>query len=376
MKSKVLHIITSLNDGGAEGTLAKLCIGCKNFNHIVISMSGMGKYGPLLENAGVKIYSLNFDKGFKNYINIFTLFTIFRNEKPSIVQTWMYHADILGGCVAKLFRISNIFWNIRHATYKEKGLKSKKHKFIAHIHLFLSKFIPKKIICCAKSCYESHIEIGYCKSKMAIIYNGIDTEKFFYNPLSREMLRRDLGLSQEKIVIGSIGRLHENKGQDNLFKSLKILSDESIDIAYIFAGTNMQKDNPAIKNLIKSNNLSLELIFLGKRNDVPAIMNAIDIHVSASSSEGFPNVIAEAMSCATVAISTNVGDSKYIAESNQCICKANSPSELARLMLTTIKEKNNKKFWDERKFNSRKKIIDNFSLEKMINSYEQIWMNC
>lgn len=108
MSKKILHIITGLNDGGAEGVLTRMCL-AEPQNHQVISLMDMGKYGYILQDADVSVYCLNLNTKFISIKKIIELYGIIKKNRPNIVQTWMYHADLIGGIVAKIARVPNIF---------------------------------------------------------------------------------------------------------------------------------------------------------------------------------------------------------------------------------------------------------------------------
>jgi len=101
MKVKVVHVITGLGDGGAEAVMARLCMHNSGFEHVVISLQGEGKYGKVLEEFGIKLHFLNLGSNPKSYLNLLKLPNLLKQEKPDIVQTWMYHADLFGGLAAK-----------------------------------------------------------------------------------------------------------------------------------------------------------------------------------------------------------------------------------------------------------------------------------
>ena len=107
---KILHIITGLGDGGAELTLYKICKYDTSNTHIVISLKDKGKYFSLLNKQGIKVFCLNM-----NFFSIYKIFFLIKkisNLKPDIVQTWLIHADFLGGIASRLAGINNIIWNI------------------------------------------------------------------------------------------------------------------------------------------------------------------------------------------------------------------------------------------------------------------------
>ena len=98
--SIILHVSTGLNDGGAEAILHRVCINEKQHRHIVVSMMDEGKYGPLLKEAGIEVYCLNSARGRLSFKTIRSLWRIIRDCRPAVVQTWMYHANLIGGISA------------------------------------------------------------------------------------------------------------------------------------------------------------------------------------------------------------------------------------------------------------------------------------
>ena len=112
MAIKILHIISGLNDGGAESLLFNFLSNSKTNIHYVISLKGYGKYGKLIEDKGIKTYYLNFSINISLISNFINLIKIITTIKPDIVQTWLYHADLVGGCAAYLANSRNIFWQL------------------------------------------------------------------------------------------------------------------------------------------------------------------------------------------------------------------------------------------------------------------------
>ena len=103
---KIIHVITGLNNGGAEAILYRLCKYDKSNKHTVVSMMDSGKYGELLRNENIDVYTLNMSAGKLTFNGIINLYKIIKKFKPNVVQTWMYHANLLGGIVAKIAGIT------------------------------------------------------------------------------------------------------------------------------------------------------------------------------------------------------------------------------------------------------------------------------
>ena len=168
---KVIHIITSLGDGGAEHTLFKICKYDINNKHVVISLKGPEKYFSLLKKLGIKVYCLNLK--FYSIYKFFLLIKLLRSLKPDIVQTWLVHADFIGGIAAKLAGIKNIIWNIRYSNFE---IRKSKLTTILIIKLLakLSFLIPQLIVIVSKKAKKIYEAEGYDKKKLKFIPNGYD----------------------------------------------------------------------------------------------------------------------------------------------------------------------------------------------------------
>ena len=306
---KIVHIITGLNNGGAEGVLYRLVTYDQANEHIVISMMDAGKYGPLLLEKGLDLYCLNMSAGKVSPKSTLKLYKLIKTINPDIVQTWMYHADFIGGLAAKAAGVKKIFWNLRHSNFDSNHTKSSTIK-IAKLNAKLSTIIPKRIISCAQGGVKAHADLGYNKKKIVVIGNGYDLSTFKIDDDSRDLIRNELNLGQ-KPVIGMVGRYDPQKNHKGLIEALKFVKEKGYAFDLVLIGRDLNDKNEILLEQIKKAGLYDETFLLGQRNDIPSIMNALDIHVLSSSyGEGFPNVIAEAMACGTPCIATDVGDSR------------------------------------------------------------------
>ena len=142
-KKMVMHFITTLGEGGSEGVLYRLCLHDKLYEHKVISLTSVGKYGNLLIDKGFEVHSLNLKKGTINISSILKIRNLLKQEKPDIIQNWMYHSDFLIGLISYFMGLKNIFWNIRNTKIKLES-SSFKTLFLAIFNAIISYFIPKK----------------------------------------------------------------------------------------------------------------------------------------------------------------------------------------------------------------------------------------
>ncbi|MDA9253121.1 glycosyltransferase, partial [Flavobacteriaceae bacterium] len=366
--------ITGLGNGGAEGVLYRLCETDLHNRHIIISLSGLGKYGALIKESNKEVYCLNMRSGRFSIRALFKLFVLFKKLNPDIIQTWMYHADFFGGFVARLAGFKNVFWNIRHTTLLPENSK-KSTILVAKICARLSGIIPKGIICCAEEAMRVHFDLGYKKRKMTVIANGYDTLLFKPSEELRFSFRNEFELNSKTIILGMVGRFHPQKNHLGLLEALSLVKKSFEDFKFLLIGRDLNYDNFILDNEIKKQNLESNILLLNQRSDMPAVMNALDINVlSSSSGEGFPNVLAEAMACGTPCVTTNIGDAALIVDNTGWVLQPNDPTELANAIIEAIEERSrDEQSWVLRKQNCRTRIVQNFSLDKMIKNYHLVW---
>lgn len=372
---RVVHVITGLSDGGAEAVLFRLCSYPSDVAHHVISLMGEGKYGPLLRKAGITVACLNMSKGKVTLNALWVLWRMLRKEKPDVVQTWMYHADLLGGVVARMAGVKRVFWGVRHSTL-EKGKAARSTVAIARVCGALSTFVPKGIVCCAHKALYVHREIGYSEKKLVVISNGYDFSMFKKDGRAGRAIRSEFGVPRDTFLIGNVGRYHPFKDHNNLLLALTKLKSSGVDFKCLLVGRGLVAENSKLIRLVEDRGLSEYVILAGQRVDIPAVMNALDMHVLSSSSEGFPNVLAEAMACATPAVSTDVGDADEIVGDSQLLCPPRDDRALSQLIIAMHTEwAEQPQAWNDRRDRCVQHIKANFSLERMVSAYERIWFD-
>lgn len=372
---KLLHIITGLNDGGAEAVLYRLCACEKNNEHIVISLMDKGKYGPLLEEIGVQVYCLDMPAGKIRFAALIKLYKLIRQLKPDVVQTWMYHADLIGGVIARLAGVKNIVWGVHHTTLV-KGESKRSTILIAKINALISSFIPRKIIYCAEKSRQVQQSIGFSPKAGHVVPNGYNIDDFKPDLDAGMAFRQEVGLADGEFLIGHVGRYHLFKDYPTLVNAVSLLTKEKRALKVVMVGGDLTTDNTQLKQLIKDNKCSEHITLLGRRNDITAVMNGFDLFVLSSVSEAFPNVLNEAMACGTPCITTDVGDAAVIVGDTGWVVPPKNPQALAKAMLETMEEKqNNPQAWQARKQACRERIVNNFSIEKMVEGYHRVWFN-
>jgi len=374
VRTKILHIITGLGNGGAENVLTQLCIHSTKVDHVVVSMMDAGKYGGILEGADIQVHCLGMRRGSFSVLAFLRLMRIIRLEQPDIVQTWMYHANLIGGLAARIVGVKRIFWGLR--TTLDIRSSKKTTILISKITSLLSSWLPEMIICCAYDVSESHKKIGYDETKMVVINNGVDLTRFYPDNQSGKQLREKLRISRHCFLIGMVARADPQKNHEAFFQSIKNLNAVSGDFLCLLVGKGLTDDNSYYVNHLKKMGLTDKFILYGESADVLSIMNAIDLHVLSSFSEGFPNVIAEAMACGTACVSTNVGDAATIIGNENYCCESDDPEALSVLIKSMMALSSREpQEWHRLSISNRQRVETYFSLEVMVRNFESAWLH-
>ena len=367
---RIVHIITGLGDGGAENTLFKICKYNISNNHIVISLKGSGKYYSLLKKIGIKVYCL--DIKFYSIDKFYFLIKLLKSLKPDIIQTWLVHADLIGGIAAKFSGIHNIIWNVRYSDFKF-GKAKLTTILIIKLLAKLSYLIPQSIIIVSKKAKKIYENEGYDKNKITFIPNGYDLSILKHNNHFRKSFRNKIKIKKKIPLIGNVARFDPKKDHFNLLNSLSLLRAKNINFLCVLVGSNIDKNNIMLISQIKRLKLSNFVKLLGQNDNIVEIMNGLDIYVQSSSfGEGFPNVVAESMACQTPCVVTDVGDASFIVGKTGWIVPPNNSENLARAIEDAINEIYTKK-WKKRCAKSRSKIKQNFEINNMLNSYNKLW---
>jgi glycosyltransferase involved in cell wall biosynthesis len=372
-KKTIIHIIVGLNDGGAEAVMYRLCSADSQHQHIVISMMDEGKYGQLLRDAAVDVHCLGMPRGRVTLRGIYRLCRYLLLYKPSVVQTWMYHADLLGGVMAKLLGVRRVCWGLHHANLAVDAVKGSTGR-IARLCGYLSRYVPDAIVSCSQEAVRVHSELGYDVNKFVIIPNGVDLSKFKPDLGARNRLRKSIFRGRDCFAIGMVARFDPQKDHANLISALAVIKQKNYQVRCLLVGTGMEASNSALMDLLLKHDVLDCVDLLGRRDDVAQLMCAMDLHVLSSYSEAFGNVLVEAMACGTPCVGTNVGDMPLIIGKSGWVVPCRDPQALAEGLIAA---KEMHEFhplqWQEKCRQARERVLQEFSIEKMRASYAAVW---
>ena len=358
-KPLMVHVITNFAGvGGAEMMLSRLIQQTQHeYDHVIIALMNVsGVYAATLALCQSH-YALNWN-GLNTLSTLKKLRNLLQALTPKTVQCWMYHANVLTSLsIMGVANQPNVFWGIHHslASPKDESISTK-------VALALSKILaskPKGIVYCAHSSLEQHQSFGLNNANSQVIANGVFLDKFQPNP---EL--------HEPCVIGFAGRYHTAKGYPYLFEAIAKLKDQPV--IFKIAGSGASLDNPEVKALFDQYQLHENKVqLLDQISDMPAFYQSIDAFLMTSITEGFPNVLVEAMASGLPCISTNVGDAQYIVQELGSIVPPRDTDALAKAIMDYIHLNTSQKL--ELKQLTRERVEQNFSIEYVSQQYVAAW---
>lgn len=369
----VLCLITALTGGGAEMMLFRLMsrLDRTRFRPQVVSMMELGPVGEKIRGLGVPVRSLGMRQGKPNPFALVRLVQWLKQDKPDVIQTWMYHADLLGSLAAKCVGNIPVSWNIRHSDLSGQESKRLTH-LTAGLCAKLSRWAPQRIVCCSESAKTVHAALGYAIEKMVVIPNGYDLDTFRPDSSARRAIREELKIPESAPVIGLVGRFDPQKDHRTFLKAASLLHREKREVRFILCGEDIVPQNKTLMEWVNEANLGDRCHILGRRDDIPKLMAAFDVAaLSSSFGEAFPNVVSEAMSCEVPCVVTDVGDAALIVGETGLVVPTRDPTALASAWrrLLDMDDQLRRQLGSA----ARQRVTERYNLPDIVSRYERLF---
>jgi glycosyltransferase involved in cell wall biosynthesis len=326
---KVCHVITGLHTGGAEVMLQNLiaALARDGVTHTVISLTDRGPIGDAIAASGVRVDSLGMRRGAPDVRALATLHRLIREQSPHVVQTWMYHANLLGGLAARLAGVRRVVWNIR-ASRLESGSEKRSTILLARVSGYVARQLCRRIVTNSEDARRVHEEMGYPSAMFEVIPNGFDLAAFRPDEGARRSVRAELAIAPDAIVIGMVSRFHPGKDHRTFLEAAARLAARRPNVHFLLAGDGVTTDNGALSSRASDAALRGRVSLLGRRSDTASLFASLDICTLTSVYESFPNVVGEAMACGVPCVVTAVGDTAQIVGDTGVVVPARDPDAL------------------------------------------------
>lgn len=297
----VLHIITRLDPGGSsENTLITVAgLDRRRYRPFLMTgPSGGGVDSILIPHLGRNIQPLN------DLLAFGEMYRRIRDGRYTIVHTHSSKAGILGRWAAWLAGVPIIVHTPHgHVFYGYYG------RIPSYLFILLEKLtacVTDRIIALTEHGIREHTERRIApREKFASIHSGVELGRYTQPRPDPVMARKQLGLSPDWPVVGSVGRFEPVKGYDTLLRAAALLRAHQPKVQFLLAGEG--EEEPRLKRLAEALGVEDRVVFLGWQEDIPEILSALDLFVLPSRNEGMGRALVQAMAMGKPIVATRVG---------------------------------------------------------------------
>lgn len=394
MSIPVLHFITELSTGGAQSALLRLLsqLDRTRFTPSVVCLyNGDGAVAKQIRELGITVTDLGMTS--KARLDAFGRFYhLLRQERPLILHSWMFHANIPGRVVGRLARVPIIISSER--TMGQEGqVRRRLNRLTAPL--------ADRVICVSERVAEfaTH-EIGIPAQKLVVVPNGIDLTHYSNLPSQAEaraalpstprQARRIAGSGHRNLspkaalrqafpepvegrsttIVGAIGRPRPVKGYNFLLDAWVQVTQAHPDAHLLFVGDG--PDQLALQAQAKQLGLQERVTFLGDQLNIPHLLPALDILALPSLHEGMPNVALEAMAASIPVVATAVGGTPEVVIDGKTgiLVPSRDPISLAKALSALINDPIKAKSMG---YAGRQRIETHFSLTNTVQQTEALY---
>jgi sugar transferase (PEP-CTERM/EpsH1 system associated) len=357
---RIIHLLHQLGIGGAENGVVNLVnhIDADRFATAICAFSKYDFYPERVDERKTKIFNIGKTGG--NDLSIpMKLHKILKEWRPHIVHTHAWGTLCEGVIAAKLAKVPIVIHG-EHGTIQQK----KSNVFVQKIFWR----ITDQVLSVSKNHRDRLSKtVGFPEHMILDLPNGVDSHRFHHRKMD---ICTDLPEKNNNIIIGTVGRLEPVKNQELLIRSFAELLQRFRHIKLWIAGGGALKEQ--LENLADELGAASDILFLGKRDDIPQILNRIDIFVLPSLSEGMSNTILEAMSSGLPVIACRVGGNPELIRDGVTgfLTPSRDQNALSRAVAFLVENEEVRGMMGE---SARKRIETEFSLTAMVQRYEHLY---
>jgi len=300
------HVIPSLQTGGAERMLTNYLTHSDGagLDHAVVALMGRRGFADAIELRGIPVIELGMDRTVPSALGaLCRLRRALRALDPDVLDGWMYHGIVFGWLGMLGVGRRNRGPRARLIQIRCTLMQLDKYGLALKANYRLSRRLAHRateVVYNSNAGRRQHIEAGFPAEKALVVRNGVDTGLFRPDPAARARLREEWGVGPDEVLVCTVARYDPMKGYDLLARAADALAGTC---RFVAAGLDTERKLLPHPNLIR----------LGMRRDIPAVLAACDVFCLPSTfGEGFPNVVIEAMATGLVPVAFDVGESAEI----------------------------------------------------------------
>jgi glycosyltransferase involved in cell wall biosynthesis len=361
---KIAFLARSLDYGGSERQLVELASGLTARGHEVrvgVFYPG-GPLEKLLVERSIPVHHFRKKGRYETIRFLLRIRNWLRSFSPEIVHGYLIAPNLATAILKPFLRPARIVWGVR-ASFIDFDRYPRHEKWSFQAGRFFCRSADLVVVN-SRAGYRHHIESGYPESRLRIVPNGVDTDTFRPDPEERDALRREWNIDRSVKLIGMVGRIDPMKGHERFLETAATLSERE-PVRFVCIGSGPEGCERKMKSRAGELGLDGRLFWVPFRAGMVPVYNALDLLVSCSTGEGFPNVVAEAMACGTPAVVTDVGDSAEIVDGLGAVVHPGDPSEMAEVWRQVLNDPPEPALL-------RRSIQERYSLDRMVEETERL----
>jgi len=365
VRKTITYLTTGLTLGGAEIQLTRIAIGMRrrDWKVHVISMLPPEKLVPELEEADVEVSTLNMS-AFPNPIHIFRLARILKKQGTVVLHSHMAKANFLGRIAARMAKVP-VQVSTAHNTVEGGRLIELAYRLTDGLADITTNVSQRAV--------DRYVAIkAVSPSRVRLMYNGLDPNKFVHDDDVRADYRRRLGLEDEFCWL-AVGRLAPGKDYPNMIRAFRRVVEARSDARLVIVGKGGLE--PEIRELIEASGIDDRVQMLGERQDVAALMSAADAHVMSSAWEGAPMVLLEASASGLPVVATDVGGNAELVRDGETgiIVRPGDAAQLGDAMLRIMEISQGERL--EMGEAGRRFVEREFSMPIVLDRWERLYLS-
>lgn len=314
---KIVFLITSLEYGGAQTQLIPLALELKNLGWeiLVVSMRTPEAFVEDLNQADIAVASLDMPKGIPDPRAILKLARILRDFEPQVLNSHMFHANLLARVTRLLVKIPVLISTAHNVNEKSSAQEQLYKASWFEIAYRLTDPLSNLTTTICQAGVDRYVHVkAVPQKKILFIPNSVDTRRFYPDKTKRDSIRASVGIEHQFCWL-AIGRLELQKDYPTMLSAFSILVKQNPDTQLLICGTGSLHDE--LEELVSTFQLEHKVKFLGVRKDIPQLMNSVDGYVMSSAWEGMPVVLLEASATGLPIVSTDVGGNSEVVINGQ-----------------------------------------------------------
>lgn len=358
----ILHMIETSGPGGAENMMIRLIDNLdKEKFHSIVCLLKDGWLNKTLQRQGVETVIIPQTRSF-DYTWIKSALKCLADKKIDLMHSHEFAMNTYSSMLSVIKGIPCVSTVHGKNYYWEKFQRKLAYRFVSRVSSMVPVSDDIRNFLVSK--------VGIHKKRLTVIPNGIDFNLYQNNEEKRFSFRKTLGISQDATLIGAVGNLYPVKGHTYLIQALAKIKQTHANIQLVIAGRGNELSS--LQDDAKQYEVIDNVHFLGFREDIPEILNAIDMFVMPSLSEGMPLSILEAMAAERPVIASRVGGIPEVIVDSQTgyLSEAKSPVDLASKISKCIDDKDATSRIIKK---AKEKVIMDFSMQAMMNGYLQMY---